>query len=172
MENASERLGVAPERVMDYLALVGDSSDNVPGVKGIGDKTARELVNEFGDLEYILRAAPDVTKKRPREALLAHADTRPALEASSSPSATTCPSRSIPNNCARGLPDTSALRPIFVELEFTNLAARTSTAMRHARPRGVLRSRIASSTSPAHVESVRRHGTAGGRPRPSHGHRA
>src|SRR2546422_1033515 len=40
--NASERLGVAPERVVDYLALVGDSSDNVPGVKGIGEKTALE----------------------------------------------------------------------------------------------------------------------------------
>ena len=40
MENASERLGVAPHHVTDYLALVGDSSDNVPGVRGIGDKTA------------------------------------------------------------------------------------------------------------------------------------
>ena len=43
-----------PTHVIDYLALVGDSSDNVPGVKGIGDKTARELVAEFGDLEAIL----------------------------------------------------------------------------------------------------------------------
>src|SRR5439155_27324295 len=42
--NASERLGVPPERVVDYLALVGDSSDNVPGVKGIGEKTALEVV--------------------------------------------------------------------------------------------------------------------------------
>src|SRR6202011_5005254 len=49
VENGSERLGVPPERVTDYLALVGDSSDNVPGVKGVGDKTARELVTEYGD---------------------------------------------------------------------------------------------------------------------------
>src|SRR5207245_203872 len=42
--NAHERLGVPPERVVDYLALVGDSSDNVPGVKGVGEKTARELL--------------------------------------------------------------------------------------------------------------------------------
>src|SRR5438552_9732782 len=43
MENANERMGVSPALVTDYLALVGDTSDNVPGVKGIGDKTAQEL---------------------------------------------------------------------------------------------------------------------------------
>src|SRR3954468_7347275 len=48
VENGSERLGVPPVHVVDYLALVGDSSDNVPGVKGIGDKTAQELVSSFG----------------------------------------------------------------------------------------------------------------------------
>src|SRR3954468_22693323 len=69
VENGSERLGVPPTHVVDYLALVGDSSDNVPGVKGIGEKTAQELVAEFGDLEAILAAAPTLTKKRPREAL-------------------------------------------------------------------------------------------------------
>src|SRR6188472_2137895 len=69
VENGSERLGVPPALVTDYLALVGDSSDNVPGVKGIGDKTAQELVGEYGDLEAILAAAPTLTKKRPREAL-------------------------------------------------------------------------------------------------------
>ncbi len=47
IENASERLGIPPEYVTDYLALVGDSSDNVPGVKGIGEKTACELVKNL-----------------------------------------------------------------------------------------------------------------------------
>ncbi len=72
--NASERLGVAPERVVDYLALVGDSSDNVPGVKGIGDKGARKLLTEFGDLDSLLARASEVSSKRAREGLLAHAD--------------------------------------------------------------------------------------------------
>ena len=74
VENGSERLGVPPSRVTDYLAMVGDSSDNVPGVKGIGEKTAQELVEQFGDLEAILAAAPTLTKKRPREALMEHAE--------------------------------------------------------------------------------------------------
>src|SRR5688500_16645626 len=74
VENGTERLGVPPERVVDYLAMVGDSSDNVPGVPGIGDKTAQELVTAYGTLESILAHAGEVTKKRPREALLAHAD--------------------------------------------------------------------------------------------------
>ena len=73
VENATERLGVPPERVTDYLALVGDSSDNIPGVRGIGDKTAVELVNAYGPLEEILAHASEITKKRPREALLAQA---------------------------------------------------------------------------------------------------
>src|SRR5258707_728774 len=72
--NASERLGVAPERVVDYLALVGDSSDNIPGVKGRGEKTALELLSTHGDLDTILARAADLPGKRAREALLQHAD--------------------------------------------------------------------------------------------------
>jgi len=72
--NASERLGVPPERVVDYLALVGDSSDNIPGVKGIGDKTAIQLLEAYGDLDAILTRAADIPGKRPREALLSQAD--------------------------------------------------------------------------------------------------
>jgi DNA polymerase-1 len=74
LANAHERLGVPPERVVDYLALVGDSSDNVPGVHGVGDKTARKLIEEYGDLEAILAHAGDVKAKRVREALAAEAD--------------------------------------------------------------------------------------------------
>ena len=69
VENGSERLGVPPAHVTDYLAMVGDSSDNVPGVKGIGEKTAQELVASFGTIENILAHAHELTKPRPREAL-------------------------------------------------------------------------------------------------------
>jgi len=72
--NAAERFGVPPERVIDYLALVGDSSDNIPGVRGIGDKTARELIATYGDLDCILSHAAQVKGKRAREGLLQFAD--------------------------------------------------------------------------------------------------
>jgi DNA polymerase-1 len=72
--NAAERLGVPPGQVVDFLSLVGDSSDNIPGVKGIGEKGAQKLLAEFGDLETLLGRAGEVTAKRSREALLAQAD--------------------------------------------------------------------------------------------------
>jgi DNA polymerase-1 len=72
--NAAERLGVPPTQVVDFLALVGDTSDNIPGVKGIGEKGAQKLLADYGDLETILARAGEVTAKRTREALLAQAD--------------------------------------------------------------------------------------------------
>jgi DNA polymerase I len=72
--NATDRLGVPPRQVVDFLALVGDSSDNIPGVKGIGDKGAQKLLAEYGDLETMLARAGEITAKRPREALLSQAD--------------------------------------------------------------------------------------------------
>jgi DNA polymerase-1 len=72
--NAHERLGVSPERVVDYLGLIGDSSDNVPGVRGIGPKTAISLIEKYGPIEEILARAPEITAKRAREALIEEAD--------------------------------------------------------------------------------------------------
>jgi DNA polymerase-1 len=63
------RFGVPPERMLDLRALVGDPSDNIPGVKGIGEKGAAKLINEFGRLEALLDHAGDVKAKRAREAL-------------------------------------------------------------------------------------------------------
>ncbi len=128
VENASERLGVPPKHVTDYLALVGDSSDNVPGVKGIGDKTACELVAQYGDLENILAHASELTKKRPREALLQYADNarlskelvtiRDDLDVSFDPERSRIQE-----------PDHARLRDLFVELEFHALAKSAATAV-------------------------------------------
>lgn len=71
--NATERLGVKPEFVVDYLALLGDTSDNVPGVKGIGEKTARALIEQWGSLESILAHLSEVTPTRAQNALREHA---------------------------------------------------------------------------------------------------
>jgi DNA polymerase-1 len=121
VENGAERLGVPPAHVTDYLALVGDSSDNVPGVKGIGDKTACELVGEYGDLEAILAAAPTLTKKRPREALLAQADLA-RLSKELVTIRDDLPLTLALEEMRVKEPDTTRLRQLFVELEFNTLA--------------------------------------------------
>jgi DNA polymerase I len=69
-----EKFGVAPEQVVDVLALMGDTIDNIKGVPGIGEKGARELISQYGTLENLLAHAADVKNKRAREGLLAHAD--------------------------------------------------------------------------------------------------
>src|SRR5437773_2269430 len=121
MENATERLGVSPTHVTDYLALVGDTSDNVPGVKGIGEKTAQELVNSFGSVENILAHADEVTKKRPREALLAQGDL--ALLSKELVTIRADLPISLDLEALRVAdPDYETLRTLFVELEFHTLA--------------------------------------------------
>jgi DNA polymerase I len=120
VENAHERLGVPPERVIDYLALVGDSSDNVPGVKGIGEKGAQELIAQFGALEDILAHVHEITKKRPREALLAHeADARLSKQLVTIHQ--DVPIALDPSTLQLSAPDTQALRHLYLELEFTSL---------------------------------------------------
>lgn len=69
-----EKFGVGPERLGDVLALMGDSVDNVPGVPGVGPKTAAKLIAEHGDLEAVLAAAPDMKKGKLRDNLIEHAD--------------------------------------------------------------------------------------------------
>ena len=120
-DNASERLGIPPHLVTDYLALVGDSSDNVPGVPGIGDKTARELVTTYGPIERILEHAGELTKKRPREALLAHPE-RARLSKELVTIREDLPiALELPALAVRE-PDHARLKDILVELEFHTLA--------------------------------------------------
>src|SRR6266705_112383 len=64
-----EKFGVAPEQVVDVLALMGDSIDNVKGVPGIGEKGARDLISSYGTLDALLERTPEVTQKKYREAL-------------------------------------------------------------------------------------------------------
>src|SRR5436309_6474765 len=68
-----EKFGVGPEKVGDVLALMGDSVDNVPGVPGIGPKTATQLIQAFGDLETVLASTDQITKPKLKQSLIDHA---------------------------------------------------------------------------------------------------
>ena len=74
IDEVFEKFGVAPDRVIDVQSLAGDSTDNVPGVPGIGIKTAAELITQFGDLDALLAAAETIKQPKRRENLIAHAD--------------------------------------------------------------------------------------------------
>jgi DNA polymerase-1 len=121
--NATDRLGVPPRQVVDYLALVGDSSDNVPGVKGIGEKGAVQLLQEFGDLDTLLARAGEVTAKRAREALQAQADNA-RLSRELVTIRTDVPVEFDLGDAALREPDTAALVEILARLEFHSLAKR------------------------------------------------
>ena len=124
--NASERLGVPPERVVDYLALVGDSSDNVPGVKGVGEKTALALLKTFGDLDGVLAHADRIPGKRAREAVQQYAD----LARLSRELVTIRRDVPLPLDLDRlrvRPPDVARLTELFTELEFRSLIPKLSS---------------------------------------------
>ena len=74
IEAVIAKFGVEPDKVIDVLGLMGDSSDNVPGVPGVGPKTATRLIQECGSLEAVLDSAADFTQKKLRENLIQYAD--------------------------------------------------------------------------------------------------
>eukprot|EP01022_Parablepharisma_sp_SALTPOND_P025956 TRINITY_DN6131_c0_g1_i1.p1 TRINITY_DN6131_c0_g1~~TRINITY_DN6131_c0_g1_i1.p1 ORF type:complete len:849 (-),score=363.43 TRINITY_DN6131_c0_g1_i1:177-2723(-) len=119
-QEVEDKLGVAPERVVDFQALTGDSTDNIPGVPGVGPKTAAKLLGQYDDLEALLAAAPDMKKSKMRDNLMAHADdarmswnlARLAIDA---------PVKFIPEAFAIEPPDPEVLTPVLAQLEFSSL---------------------------------------------------
>ncbi|MBS0639111.1 MAG: DNA polymerase I [Proteobacteria bacterium] len=73
-EEVMEKFGVTPDKMVEVQALIGDSVDNVPGVPGIGPKGAAQLINEYGDVEAVLAAAPSMKPSKRREMLIEHAE--------------------------------------------------------------------------------------------------
>ena len=69
-----EKFGVKPDQVIDVQSLAGDSSDNIPGVPGIGIKTASELINKYKTLDNLLNKASEITQNKRRETLIANKD--------------------------------------------------------------------------------------------------
>jgi DNA polymerase-1 len=115
-----ELMGVPPDKVADVMALMGDSIDNIPGAKGIGEKGARELIRRFGSAEAALKRASEVEGKRYREAL---ENSREAVLMSKQLAVidTAAPVKLVLDDLARRDPDVEALRVLYAELGFTSL---------------------------------------------------
>jgi len=115
-----EILGVPPERVIDVMALRGDSIDNIPGAPGIGDKGSVEIIKRFGSVEQALDRAAEVERKTYRESLLNNRDTI-LFSKSMATIDTNVPVELDVESMRAGEPDLEALRALFTELEFTSL---------------------------------------------------
>jgi DNA polymerase-1 len=115
-----EILGVPPERVVDVMALRGDSIDNIPGAPGIGEKGSVEIIKRFGTVEQALDHAGEVEKKTYRESLQNNRDN---ILLSKKLVTIDCdvPIELDVNAMKMGEPDVEALRALFTELEFTSL---------------------------------------------------
>jgi 5'-3' exonuclease len=115
-----EVLGVAPEQVIDVMALRGDSIDNIPGAPGIGDKGSVELIQQFGSVEAVLEHASEVKRKTYRESL---ENNRETVLLSKELVTIHCevPVELDLEQMRTQAPDVSACRALFNELEFTTM---------------------------------------------------
>ena len=115
-----EILGVPPSKVVDVMALRGDSVDNIPGAPGIGDKGSVELIQRFGSVEQALERAAEVEKKTYRESLQNNRDNILYSKQLVTIDTDVAMDLDVPGMKA-GEPDVESLRALFAELEFTSL---------------------------------------------------
>lgn len=127
-ERVIERYGIPPELVPDFIGLKGDTSDNIPGVPGIGDKTAAQLLQQYGTLEGVLEHAHEIRATKRRENLIAHAeDARISKQLATM--VRDIPVDVDPVAFASAEPDRSRLRETFREFELRDPLRRLEEAL-------------------------------------------
>jgi len=119
-KEVEERFGIPPCRMIDFLALTGDTSDNIPGVSGIGDKTAKELISEYGSLENIYKNIDRIKRDALKKKLINGKDCA-FMSKSLATIKTDCPIDFKIFNSEVKKEDTDALRELYRELEFVSL---------------------------------------------------
>jgi len=119
-KKVEEILGVPPEKVIDVMALMGDTVDNIPGAKGIGEKGATELIQKYGSVEKALDHADEVSNKRYREALQQQRE-QVMMSKQLATIATDVPLELDLHNLERRGPDVAALAALYRELGFNSL---------------------------------------------------
>src|SRR5713226_7091857 len=126
MAKVQEILGVPPEKVIDVMALMGDTVDNIPGAKGIGEKGATELIQKYGSVEKALDHADEVSNKRYREALQQQRE-QVMMSKQLATIATDVPLELDLHNLERRGPDVPALASLYRELGFNSLLKELGT---------------------------------------------
>ena len=118
-----EAYGFEPKQMIDYLALVGDSSDNIPGVKGVGEKTATPLIQQFGSIENLYKNIDNVERESVKKKLLENKENA-FLSKDLATIHCSVPMEFDFNKAKFEKPEFDKLREVFVELEFKNLFTR------------------------------------------------
>jgi DNA polymerase I len=150
-----DRYGLPPEAIPDFYGLKGDTSDNIPGVPGIGDKTAAALLNQFGDLESVLASVDEISGARRKENLTNHADDA-RLSKQLATIMRDVPVEIDPAHEAAREPDRSKLREVFRQFELRAPLARLEDALAADDQAGI------PAAMPAEAENVRVRARAGG----------
>jgi DNA polymerase-1 len=121
-----EKFGVAPDKVIHVQALAGDSVDNVPGIRGIGIKTAAELINTYGDLETLLKRAGEIKQNKRRESLIEQAENA-RISFKLVTLDQKVPLKEQPDEFAVHEPDCKELIAFLKAMEFTSITRRVAT---------------------------------------------
>jgi DNA polymerase-1 len=132
VEAVTERFGLPPEKYLDYVALKGDASDNIPGVPGVGEKTASKLVQEFGSVETLLERTGELKGKLKESIEGAGEQLALNKELAELNLDVDVPVR--PGDCVMGEWDVDAVRRLFTSLEFRTLFERLEEVGRSAKP--------------------------------------
>jgi DNA polymerase-1 len=137
-----ERYGITPDKIPDFIGLKGDTSDNIPGVPGIGDKTAAELLQRFGDLEGVLSHVDDISGAKRKQNLTEHADAA-RLSKQLATMVTNVPVELDLEAEFTKVPDRSNLRTVFREWELRDPLRRLEEALFAAEAAEVPRPEVA-----------------------------
>jgi DNA polymerase-1 len=136
-----DRYGIPPELIPDFYGLKGDTSDNIPGVPGIGDKTASQLLQEYGDLEGVLGHIDDISGAKRKENLTNHADDARVSKVLATAVRDVDVEIDL-RECAAQEPDRSRLREVFREFELRDPLRRLEEALELGEGDGVPEQRV------------------------------
>ncbi len=131
-DKVQEKYGVPPEKIIEIFSLMGDKSDNVPGVPGIGEKTAAELINAYGTLDGVYANLDSITKKKAKEALAANRE-KAYLSRQLVTIDTAVPLDILWSDCQLPQPDEEALWGLYKKFEFKRLLESLATAPQSAK---------------------------------------
>ena len=120
VDDVKERFGTEPERVVEVMGLMGDASDNIPGVPGIGEKTAKALIEEYGTIENLLANVEKITKPKLKQNLKENAELA-RLSRSLATIQIDIPIETEYKDLSRPEPDNERLLPLLKELEFSSM---------------------------------------------------